>query len=463
MQVITDVGYLLASFSFIIGLKLMSSPQKAKKGNRVATIGMGIALITVLIGGISKNINYTSLLILSIAILAGVIVGRKMAFTVKMTAMPQMVSLLNATGGGCAMLLGYIEASQISEYLYSSSLLLLNLGVVTGAIALSGSIVAYLKLGGKIRDLHQGGVHWFSRVLFLCIVLLPLGYFLQIIPWSFYELTLVLIFIGLLYGVLFVVPIGGADMPVVISLLNSITGIATALAGLLYANKAMIAGGIFVGAAGIFLTMLMCKAMNRSLWRVIVGNTGSKTQNIGGETSQEIRETSVSEVVTQLLLSKKIGIVPGYGMAVAQAQHTCAQLQNLLQNKGKTLDYIIHPVAGRMPGHMNVLLAEAKIGYHYLKEMHEVNDEMGSYDMIFVIGANDVVNPAAESNPASPIYGMPIIKSHLSKQVVVFKRSMKPGYSGVSNDLFEYDNCQLLFGDAQVSLQEIVTQLKALN
>ena len=463
MNIIMNIGYLLASFSFITGLKLMSSPKHASKGNTIAAVGMLIAILSVFTGIISEKINYTNLGIILTAIVLGIVVGKQMAFKVKLTGMPQMVSLLNATGGGCAMLLGWIEAIQINTTIAIGPQILLNLGTITGAIAFSGSIIAYLKLSGKLKDRNSLFINVISKILVIICVALPIAFAASVLPISFFHLTLILLVLGLLYGIIFVMPIGGADMPVVISLLNSITGIATALAGLLYDNKTMIAGGIFVGAAGIFLTILMCKAMNRSLWKVIAGSNKSKQQ--GAQTSQQqvIQETNVSETVTKLLLSKKIGIVPGYGMAVAQAQHTCFQLQKLLQGQDKTLDYIIHPVAGRMPGHMNVLLAEAKIDYDYLKEMHEANNYIQEYDLLLVIGANDVVNPVAETNPESSIYGMPIIKAHLSKNVIVFKRSMNPGYAGIANELFEKENCQLLFGDAQTNLQEIVEQMKVLN
>ena len=259
---------------------------------------------------------------------------------------------------------------------------------------------------------------------------------------------------------LFVLPIGGADMPVVISLLNSITGIATALSGLLYQNKVMIAGGILVGAAGILLTILMCKAMNRSLLKVLTGSFNKGKIVATEEKEQDIKDISVSETALKLSLSNKIAIIPGYGLAVAQAQHLCKQLEKLLTEKGAEVHYIIHPVAGRMPGHMNVLLAEASVEYDALKEMDQVNDEMASYDTALIIGANDVVNPAAENNKNSPIYGMPIIKAYNCASSIVLKRGMSKGYAGVQNELFETNGCSLLFGDAKVSLQEIVNQLK---
>lgn len=455
-----NIGYLIASFSFILGLKLMSSPKQANTGNSLAAAGMLIALISVFVGHFYGDIPTRNIIIVLGAILVGVIVGRQMAVKVEMTEMPQMVSLLNATGGGCAMLLGWIEAMQISSIAVGPQLLL-NLGTLTGAIACSGSVIAYLKLAGKSKDHNSKALGFFSKLLVIAFIALPVLFALNLLPISFLQLSIVLLAIGLIYGITFVVPIGGADMPVVISLLNSITGIATALAGLLQNNKAMIAGGIFVGAAGIFLTILMCKAMNRSLLKVFAGNQGGGAAGQTGE--QSIQETNIAETVTKIAASQKIGIVPGYGMAVAQAQHIAYQLQNLVEEQDKNLEYIIHPVAGRMPGHMNVLLAEAKIDYDYLKEMQEVNDDMDEYDLLLVIGANDVVNPVAESDPDSPIYGMPIIRAQESKNVVVLKRSMSFGYAGIPNDLFEMENCQLLFGDAKKSLQEIVEQLKIMS
>jgi NAD(P) transhydrogenase subunit beta len=465
MSVIIELGYLISVLSFVLGLKLMSTPKQAEKGNMVAAVGMLVAVICTIAAGFSGSVPLTNVIIIGVAIILGIIVGKRMASSVEMTAMPQLVSLFNATGGGCAMLLGFIEAwdqESVSQSSGATYELLLILGVVTGAIAFTGSILAYLKLAGKVKDNTTLAVNLVSRMFLAAMVLLPILFFSGFLPISFPTLTYVLIGVSLIYGVVFVLPIGGADMPVVISLLNSITGIATALAGFLQGNKAMIAGGIFVGAAGILLTLLMCKAMNRSLLKVFAGNL-SKGGGPGSDTPQEIQETSISETLTQLSFAEKIGVVPGYGMAVAQAQQECFQLQQILEKRGKSIDYIIHPVAGRMPGHMNVLLAEAKIDYDYLKEMDEVNPSMHEYDLLLVIGANDVVNPAAENNTESPIYGMPIVKAHLSQKTVVMKRSMSTGYAGVQNELFENENCELLFGDAKQSLQEIVRQLKLLD
>lgn len=460
MYAIIEVGYLVATLSFLGGLKFMSSPKNAKTGNLIAAMGMVLAVVLTFVAAITATVPYTNLIIMLLAIAVGTVIGRRLSSKVEMTGMPQLVSLFNATGGGCAMLLGLVEANQMDPVTtILGNKILLIAGLITGAIALTGSIIAERKLAGKVKDRRSKTVIFSARILLGLMVLLPVLYFIGIIPIGFTAFMYILATLAMVYGVLFVLPIGGADMPVVISLLNSITGIATAFAGFVYGNKAMIAGGIFVGAAGILLTILMCKAMNRSLLKVLAG-TFKKSKTGAVEEEQEIKEISISETALSLSFAQKVAIVPGYGLAVAQAQHICGQLQQLLEKRHVGVEYIIHPVAGRMPGHMNVLLAEANVEYSHLKEMDEGNENMEQYDAVLVIGANDVVNPAAENNPDSPVYGMPIIRVYESKQVIVMKRSMGKGYAGVQNDLFGLDNCSILFGDAKASLQEIVTQLK---
>lgn len=460
MYAIIEIGYLVATLSFLGGLKFMSSPKNAKTGNLIAAMGMVLAVVLTFVAAITATVPYTNLIIMLLAIAVGTVIGRRLSSKVEMTGMPQLVSLFNATGGGCAMLLGLVEANQMDPVTtILGNKILLIAGLITGAIALTGSIIAERKLAGKVKDRRSKTVIFSARILLGLMVLLPVLYFIGIIPIGFTAFMYILATLAMVYGVLFVLPIGGADMPVVISLLNSITGIATAFAGFVYGNKAMIAGGIFVGAAGILLTILMCKAMNRSLLKVLAG-TFKKSKTGAVEEEQEIKEISISETALSLSFAQKVAIVPGYGLAVAQAQHICGQLQQLLEKRHVDVDYIIHPVAGRMPGHMNVLLAEANVEYSHLKEMDEGNENMEQYDAVLVIGANDVVNPAAENNPDSPVYGMPIIRVYESKQVIVMKRSMGKGYAGVQNDLFGLDNCSILFGDAKASLQEIVTQLK---
>ncbi len=460
MHAYIEVGYLLATISFILGLKFMSSPKRAKTGNLIAAFGMVLAVVLTFLAGLTGTVPYPNLIVMLLAIAIGTLVGKRLSDKVEMTGMPQLVSLFNATGGGCAMLLGLVEANEMNPLtVHLGNQILLIAGLVTGAVAFTGSILAERKLAGKAKDNRSMAVVVSARILLALFFVLPILYFLGGLPIGFTLFMYILAVIAMVYGLLFVLPIGGADMPVVISLLNSITGIATALAGFVYGNKAMIAGGIFVGAAGIFLTLLMCKAMNRSLMKVLAGKF-KKSSGAAAEEEQEIKEISISETALALSFSQKVAIVPGYGLAVAQAQHVCGQLQQLLEKRGCEVDYIIHPVAGRMPGHMNVLLAEANVDYSRLKEMDEGNEMMADYDVVMVIGANDVVNPAAENNPDSPVYGMPIIRTHEAKQVIVMKRSMNTGYAGVQNDLFGMDNCSILFGDAKASLQEIVNQLK---
>ncbi len=384
-----------------------------------------------------------------------------MSDRVEMTEMPQLISFFNAMGGGCAMILAIVEA-RLDAYPSTASLTLLWSGLIIGAASFSGSIVAYRKLAGKQKDKKATWIMWLSRALLLVFIAAPILYVYDVLPQYLELISIVLLVLGLVYGVIFVLPIGGADMPVVISLLNSLTGVATALAGILYNNSIMIAGGIFVGAAGVLLTLLMCQAMNRSLLSVIGGKFKSSKGGPVEEEHIEIKTTSFGEVATKLAFSQKVAIIPGYGLAVAQAQHLCKQLQSLLENKGTEVHYIIHPVAGRMPGHMNVLLAEADVHYDILKEMDAVNDDMSSYDLAIIIGANDVVNPAAETDEHSPIYGMPIIKAYNCREVVVIKRGMAKGYAGVENKLFGYDNCQLLFADAKDALTGITNELKVL-
>lgn len=464
MHTIIEIGYLLATLSFIGGLKLMSSPKKAKTGNLLAASGMVLAVVLTFIAGLTDTVPYTNLVIILLAIAVGTVWGKRLSDKVEMTAMPQLVSLFNATGGGCAMLIGLVEVNQMDSFSSSTlgSQILLIAGVVTGAVALTGSILAERKLSGKVKDNREKSVIITARVLLSMFIILPVLYFTGIIPIGFAPFLYILAGLAMIYGVLFVLPIGGADMPVVISLLNSITGVATAFAGFVYGNKAMIAGGIFVGAAGLILTLLMCKAMNRSLLKVLAGTFKKGKAGSEEEEEQDITDISIAETAMSLSYASKVAIIPGYGLAVAQAQHVCAQLQQILEKRGCEVDYLIHPVAGRMPGHMNVLLAEANVDYANLKEMEEANEDMAQYDVALVIGANDVVNPAAENNPDSPVYGMPIIRAHESKQVIVMKRSMNKGYAGVTNDLFGMDNCSILFGDAKNSLQEIINQLKLL-
>ena len=460
-----ELSYLIAALLFVYGLKLLSHPATARTGNLWAAGGMGLAMITTLLlhkDTHGSGIPLTNVWIVLAAIGVGSAIGWIIARKIKMTAMPQLVSIYNATGGAASMLVALLEypnavAGDVG------SILVTVLGLIIGAIAFSGSMIAFAKLDGRVGDIMKPFMTYLNLVLL--VVTLGFGVFITIstnqpseMVWAIYALLA----ISLVYGVMFVMPIGGADMPVVISLLNSLTGIAAAMAGFIYSNQAMILGGILVGAAGMILTMLMCKAMNRSLISVILGSFGGGgAAAVGGEQGT-IKEIQLSDAAVLLSYSQKIVIIPGYGLAVAQAQHIVHELDMLLEGKGVDIKYAIHPVAGRMPGHMNVLLAEADVPYENLVEMDDINPDMPNVDVAIVIGANDVVNPAAYDDPSSPIYGMPIIKVHEAKNIIVMKRGMGKGYAAIENFLFYNDKTRMLFGNAKDSLQKLVTEIKAM-
>jgi NAD(P) transhydrogenase subunit beta len=462
MTLVLQISYYLSMLSFIVGLKYLSSPLKAKRGNIIAAIGMITAVLaTIFSVYLGKSLNLNFILII-LAILLGTIIGKRMSDRAEMTKMPQLVSYFNAMGGGCALLLGILEAQQIHQDSRTAEIVLL-IAMMIGASSFSGSIIAFLKLSGKQKDKKSIFVMLLSRSILLAMIIVPVLVSFDILNLSLLQEVAILACLACFYGVVFVLPIGGADMPVVISLLNSFTGLATALAGVMFHNIIMIAGGIFVGAAGVLLTLLMCNAMNRSLLSVLAGKFKKSSSNGNSvEKELEIQVTTIGETASKLAFANKVAIIPGYGLAVAQAQHLCNQLEIILENRGVEVEYIIHPVAGRMPGHMNVLLAEADVNYNKLKEMDEVNDEMNSYDVAIVLGANDVVNPAAEQDENSPIFGMPIIKAYNAQNVIVVKRGMSKGYAGVENKLFEYENCTLLFSDAKIALADIINELKSL-
>lgn len=460
-DVILEISYLIAAVLFIVGLKLMSHPESARKGNFWAAGGMGLAMVTTLLlhrTSDGSGIQLSNAIIIIVAIILGSILGTIIARKIKMTAMPQLVSFFNATGGAASALVALMEYSNPAN----SSALITLLGLVIGTIAFSGSMIAYGKLDGKVGDIFAGWVKYVNMVLMLVVtglIVYMLVYDLDASTQT--MLSYVLLAIALVYGIMFVMPIGGADMPVVISLLNSLTGIAAALAGFIYDNQAMILGGIFVGSAGGILTLLMTKAMNRSLLNVIIGSFGGGGASIDREKGN-IKEISLSDASVLLSYSQKVVIVPGYGLAVAQAQYACNDLIKLLEDKGVDVKFAIHPVAGRMPGHMNVLLAEADVSYTKLIEMDDINPAMSSTDVTIVIGANDVVNPAALDDPSSPIYGMPIINAHESKNIIVMKRGMGKGYAGIENFLFFNDKTRMLFGNAKDSIQDLVNEIKQL-
>jgi NAD(P) transhydrogenase subunit beta len=467
--------YLFASVTFILGLKLLSNPATARRGNLIAATGMTIGIIgTIFLYEVNgeKLHNYEWIFA---GIAVGGIVGTLAAKKVKMTAMPEMVSLFNGMGGACAALISISEFNILGQSTMpawdmssvpdggGSRLLIIFLGMIIGSVSFAGSIIAWGKLNGRIKDFSFKGQHIFN-ILLLLVALGIAGYLIFNLTDTNYYLFYVVLGIALSYGVLFVFPIGGADMPVVISILNSFTGVAAACGGFLYDNKAMLTGGILVGAAGTLLTILMCKAMNRSLANVLIGSFGASGKTASGMKTEQgtYKEISISDAAMVLSYAHKVMIVPGYGLAVAQAQHACHELEKLLTEKGVEVKYAIHPVAGRMPGHMNVLLAEADVSYDNLLEMDQANLEFPSTDVVLVLGANDVVNPAAKTDPSSPIYGMPILEVELAKTCIVNKRSMKPGYAGIENQLFFQPRTSMLFGDAKKVLQDLITEIKSL-
>lgn len=458
---ILELSYLITAILFVIGLKLLSHPESARRGNLWAGGGMVLAMITTLLFHRNPEGNRIALagaaaVIASIALAS--VAGWMIAKKVKMTAMPQLVSLFNASGGAASALVALLEFPNVT----GAGVTVITLtGLSIGAVSFSGSMIAFGKLDGKVKDIRAGYMTYVNILLLLIIIILVTLVVTGNTAGAPATMVYILLGITLLYGILFVMPIGGADMPVVISLLNSFTGIAAAMAGFIYGNQAMILGGILVGAAGVILTLLMCKAMNRSLLNVVIGSFGGGGVSAGGEEGT-IKEVSLSDASILMAYSQKVVIVPGYGLAVAQAQHVCSELDNLLTDMGVEVKYAIHPVAGRMPGHMNVLLAEADVPYEKLIEMDNINPELPATDVVVVIGANDVVNPAAMDDPSSPIYGMPIIKAHEAKHIIVMKRGMGKGYAGIENHLFFNDKTRMLFGNAKDSLQKLVAEIKEL-
>lgn len=471
---ILTICYIIGSVTFIIGLKMLSNPATARRGNLIAAGGMTIAILgTIFLYKDDNGNNLHNYVWIFGGILIGAIIGTLAAKKIKMTAMPEMVSLFNGMGGACAALISIVEFNHLyNSYVakwdlhntvsihnndgFAGELIIIFAGLIIGSVSFAGSIIAWGKLNGKIKDFVFKGQHIFNIILLLAIIILTSYTILdlRLLSFSTNSLTTFYIIFGLslLYGVFFVFPIGGADMPVVISLLNSFTGVAAACGGFLYDNKVMLTGGILVGAAGTLLTILMCKAMNRSLKNVLIGNFGGGAAAVQGasKTGGSYKEISLSDAAVTMSYARKVIIVPGYGLAVAQAQHACHELEKILEEKGVDVKYAIHPVAGRMPGHMNVLLAEADVSYEKLEEMEQANEEFKTTDVVLILGANDVVNPAAKTDPASPIYGMPILEVEDAKLVIVNKRSMKPGYAGIENELFFQPKTSMLFGDANL-------------
>ena len=465
IQTLVNLAYLIGAIAFVLGLRLMSSPDTARRGNLYASLGMGLAILATLIVPLPDASNNYLWIIGGMVV--GGIVGYLAAKKVKMTAMPQLVSIFNGLGGACAVVLATTEL--VHFYSGSTSLDIGQLAIVIttlliGAVAFTGSMLAYAKLQGLVWDSQVTLPKHNIINMVLLVLMLAWAIFLIIggvevgfaVAVGFLILTLV-------YGFSFVAPIGGADMPVVISLLNSFTGLSAAAAGLIYDNQIMLVGGILVGAAGTILTVLMCEAMNRSLLNVLIGGFGGgASKSKGAEGEQVAKEITPNDAAIQLFYSQSVIFVPGYGLAVAQAQKVIKELDDILESNGVDVKYAIHPVAGRMPGHMNVLLAEADVPYSKLMDLEDANSALPKTDIVVVVGANDVVNPAANDDPGSPIYGMPVLEVWNAKHVIVLKRSMNPGYAGIQNPLFFHEKNKMLFGDAKDSIQKLVGEAKTL-
>ncbi|MEL7832735.1 NAD(P)(+) transhydrogenase (Re/Si-specific) subunit beta [Fodinibius sp. Rm-B-1B1-1] len=445
--------YLVATGIFIVGIKRLGSPATARSGNQLAALGMFIGIIVTLFDQQILSFDY---------IIAGILVGATIGVTaakkVEMTAMPEMVAIFNGFGGGASALVAWGEFTRFEASAFvTQDLITIGLSILIGSITFTGSFIAFGKLKGFIsgNPITFPGHNIFNA--FLTVGTLGLVGWLTFDPTS--QLTFWLLFgIALLLGILTVIPIGGADMPVVISLLNSYSGIAASMAGFVINNNLLIISGALVGAAGLILTNIMCKAMNRTLGNVLFGAFGGDGGSGGGpadDTDKTVRETTPDDVALQCAYSDRVVIVPGYGLAVAQAQHVLKEVADKLEKKGVEVKYGIHPVAGRMPGHMNVLLAEADVPYDQLYDMEQINPEFKSTDVVLIIGANDVVNPVAKTEPGSPIYGMPIMNVDEAKRTIIFKRSLSPGFAGIDNPLFYDEKNQMFFGDAKDSLQAL--------
>lgn len=457
-----DALYIIASILFIYGLKMLGNQKTARRGNIISSVGMLIAVIAALL---SAKILHWEFLVLAIVLgsFVGVIASQKVA----MTNMPQMVALFNGFGGIASLLVGWAE---FQKFVYTDALetqseftlIVISLAILVGGVTFTGSLIAYGKLAGKISSkpvLYTG--QQIVNVLILLMILVGIVLFSFNIVLPFNVLIYIIVSLSLLYGILFVIPIGGGDMPVVISLLNSFSGVAACITGFVVSNNVLIVAGALVGSSGLILTNIMTKAMNRKLGNVLFSGFGAPSKVTKSNVDLgEPNPINVEDAYYILEAASNVLVVPGYGMAVAQAQHVVRELAGILIENGAEVNYAIHPVAGRMPGHMNVLLAEANVDYSQLREMDDVNPNIEQVDLAIVIGANDVVNPSAREDETSPIYGMPIIDVDKARTTIVLKRSMSPGYAGIENPLFYHEKTRMLFGDAKKSIQGLITEFK---
>jgi H+-translocating NAD(P) transhydrogenase subunit beta len=453
-----QLAYLLAAVCFIVALKGLSSPRTARRGNLIGAAGALIACITV---ALSSDLDHLLAILAAVAI--GSAAGTIGAYRVQMTQMPQMVALFNGVGGGAAAIVALLELSQLSEQPGAGGIIELIAAaftVLVGSISFAGSIITFLKLQELMttRPITFPGY----PILYGLGLLAAIGLGVLVVAFPSTLLGVGLAAIGAVLGVLLVLPVGGADVPIVISLLNAFTGLTVAASGYLLQNTLLLVAGTLVGAAGTLLTLLMANAMGRSVFSTLFGALrGGSTLGAITVSDRPVRSTTPADAAILLAYAERVIIVPGYGLAVAQAQHTLRQLVDVLLERGTKVDYAIHPVAGRMPGHMNVLLAEAQVPYEQLKEMDDINPEFKQADVVLVVGANDVVNPAAETTPGAPIYGMPILHANQARQVIFLKRSMRPGFAGIENELLYEPTTTLLFGDAKDTMSKLLSEVKA--
>jgi len=460
MNIAIEITYLISSIFFIFGIKKLSSPKTARQGNLYSSIGMLLAIVVTLL---DQNVLTYEWIIIGGVI--GSLIGAVLALKIKMTGMPQMVGLLNGFGGGASLLVALSEYYKITPIMPVNTGIAIVLSLLIGSVTFTGSLIAFGKLQGIVtgKVVHYPGQHLINVLLFIFV--LGGGVYVLMNPASA-SLVLIITIVALILGVLLVLPIGGADMPVAISLLNSYSGLAAATTGFILENNVLIIAGALVGASGIILTLIMCRGMNRSLMNVVLGgwaNAGSSDGAAPGAGPKgDVKSVDAEELAMILEVASSVIIVPGYGMAVAQAQHAVRDLMLALEDKGISVRFAIHPVAGRMPGHMNVLLAEANVPYDKLFALEDINNDFSNTDVAIVIGANDVVNPAARHDQSSPIYGMPILNVDYAKTVVINKRSLNPGYAGIDNELFFGDNSLMFFGDAKDAIGKLTSEIKNL-
>ncbi len=452
MEILIDLAYIVASILFIFGIKMLGNASTARKGNLLSALGMLIAVVATVF---YKEVVDYPLILAGLAI--GAVIGWIWAMRVQMTGMPELVALFNGFGGLASVLVGWAEF-EFGKNTDPVTQIAIYSAILIGGVTFTGSFIAYLKLAGKMsgRPTLFAGQKAVNAVLFIALLALGVVYVMTGSAWSLY----VIIVLSLALGVLGVLPIGGGDMPVIIAFLNSFSGLAGAAAGFVILNKVLIVAGCLVGTSGIILTIIMCKAMNRTFGNVLFGGFGAVGGATGKAVEGEMKGISIEDAYYALEAAQNVVFVPGYGMAVAQAQHAVKELGALLEKNGAEVRFAIHPVAGRMPGHMNVLLAEADVPYEQLCEMDAVNPTIGQVDVAIVIGANDVVNPAAGDDPSSPIYGMPIINVHEARTVFALKRGKGSGFSGLENALFFRENCRMIYGDAKETITGLVAQFK---